>query len=46
MKVSKGNATIAVVLTAWASGHPIRIVGSGACDIWGDTESVAYVFTE
>ncbi len=41
-----GKATIAVVLTAWTTGHPIRIVGKGTCDIWGDTESVAYILTE
>jgi hypothetical protein len=41
-----GTALIATILTAWSTGHNVQINGSGLCDIWGDTESIASIYTE
>jgi hypothetical protein len=41
-----GTSLIATILTAWSTGHNVQINGSGLCDIWGDTESIASIYTE
>jgi hypothetical protein len=37
-----GQAMASALLTAWSLHKQITVIGSGACDIWGDTESVSY----
>jgi hypothetical protein len=41
-----GMAIISTLLTAFALGRNVQITGTGICDIWGDTESIAAVYTE
>jgi hypothetical protein len=41
-----GTSLIATILTAWSIGHNVQINGSGLCDIWADTESIASIYTE
>jgi hypothetical protein len=38
-----GKAQIATVLAAQSAGHNISILGTGTCDVWGDTETVFWV---
>jgi hypothetical protein len=37
-----GQAAAAGIITAFANKRPIGVQGTGACEIWADTESVAY----
>lgn len=37
-----GQSAVAVLLTAYAKGKAVNVVGTGSCTIWGDTETVAY----
>lgn len=37
-----GQAMLSVFLNAWAQHKQIVVVGAGACNLWGDTESVAF----
>lgn len=41
-----GTSLIATILTACSTGHNVQINGSGLCDIWSDTESIASIYTE
>jgi hypothetical protein len=41
-----GMTIISTLLAALALGRNVEINGSGACDIWADTESIASVYTE
>jgi len=41
---AKGQAMLSVLLTAYASGKPISIQGTGDCRDWPDTESIDYFF--
>jgi hypothetical protein len=38
-----GQATLSLVMTAYATGKPITVYGTGACDMWPDTETVNYI---
>lgn len=38
-----GQAAAAVVLTAFSTKRPIGVQGSGACEVWADTESVSFL---
>jgi hypothetical protein len=38
-----GAAMIAIALTAYAAQTSIYIVGTGACTVWADTETVSYI---
>ena len=40
-----GKAQIAIVLSALARGATVWIQGSGACDVWPDTETVLLVYS-
>lgn len=40
-----GKAQIAVIVSALARGSTITIQGSGACDLWPDTESILWVLS-
>jgi hypothetical protein len=37
-----GQAMASALLTAWSLHKQISVIGSGVCDIWGDTETVSY----
>lgn len=37
-----GQAAAALLLSAWAAHKQIWVIGSGACTIWGDTETISY----
>ena len=41
-----GQAIISTLLSAQATGRWVQIGGTGACDIWSDTETILYVYTE
>lgn len=38
-----GQAMAAAILAAQMAGHTVTIMGRGVCDIWPDTESIAYI---
>ena len=38
-----GNARIATILFAHATGRSVDIAGTGECGVWGDTESIAWI---
>ena len=38
-----GKTQLAAVLTAYALGKQITVIGTGACNIWGDRETVNYL---
>jgi hypothetical protein len=38
-----GRAQISTVLAAQSAGRLISILGTGTCDVWGDTETVFWV---
>ena len=40
-----GKALMAALLTAYAQKRPVSVQGSGACDIWPDTETILYIQT-
>lgn len=37
-----GQAVASALLTAWSLHKQIAVTGSGACDVWADTETVVY----
>lgn len=39
---SQGQAMIAGLLTAYATGRRISVTGTGTCALWADTETVEY----
>ncbi len=48
IKISQpgGRALVATMLTAKAMGSIVSIVGTGACEFYPDTESIAYTVVE
>ncbi|PXA84658.1 hypothetical protein DMC18_23630 [Caulobacter sp. D5] len=40
-----GQAKLALLTTAYATKQPIVVYGKGACNVWGDTETVEYFHT-
>jgi hypothetical protein len=40
---SGANVVIATALAAHASGQAIDIYGTGACDVWPDTETINFI---
>jgi hypothetical protein len=38
-----GQATLAVLLTAYGLGKQVTVFGTGACDVWSDSETVFYI---
>jgi len=38
-----GQGMMAAILAAQMAGRNVSIMGRGSCDIWSDTESMAYV---
>jgi hypothetical protein len=40
-----GKTQLAGLLTAYASGSPVVIMGTGTCSVWSDTESIDYFYT-
>ena len=41
-----GKAMLATVIAANAQGKSVHIVGTGACDVWGDRETVHYIVVD
>ena len=39
---SQGQAMVAALLSAYMAHKRITVVGTGTCDVWGDTETVNY----
>lgn len=39
-----GKVTVALIMQAIALGKEITVQGKGVCDVWGDRETVLYVF--
>jgi hypothetical protein len=37
-----GKSQVVGILTAYATGKDVTMVGTHSCDLWGDTESVHY----
>jgi hypothetical protein len=44
VKTAQGKAAYSTVLLAYALGKKLRVIGTGNCDVWGDRESVNYLF--
>ena len=40
-----GKVLAAAVLTAYSLGKRVTIIGNGTCDVYGDTESISYIYT-
>lgn len=40
---AQGQSQVSAMLTAYATGAQVVVVGTGACDVWGDTETVQYL---
>ena len=38
-----GASIVATALSAHATGTEVDIVGTGACDVWSDTETINYI---
>lgn len=38
-----GQATMAAILAAHLTGQTLDITGRGVCDVWGDTETIAWM---
>lgn len=38
-----GQSVLATLLMAYAQGKSVNFVGTGNCDVWPDSESIAYV---
>ena len=38
-----GKAILAVMLAAKYAGKTVRVTGTGACDVWGDRETVLHI---
>ena len=38
-----GQAAVSLLITAKQNGKQIAVWGSGACDIWGDTETISWI---
>ena len=41
-----GKTQAAVLITAYSTGKQVTIVGTGACDVVADTETVGYFYTD
>jgi hypothetical protein len=41
-----GRVMIATVLSAQAQGRLVTVNGSGACEVWGDRETAAMIWTQ
>jgi hypothetical protein len=41
--IPEGQAMLSFLLTLFASGKPVIVVGTGVCTDWGDTETVRYI---
>ena len=39
-----GKSQLSGLLVAYSTGKPIVIYGTGACDIYGDTETLSYYY--
>jgi len=37
-----GKAMVAAIYTAYATNSRVNIVGTGTCDVWGDTETILF----
>jgi hypothetical protein len=45
-QTSAGQAVLATVLSAYATGKPLVVAGNSTCDVAGDTESVSYLYID
>jgi hypothetical protein len=43
--IAAGQAQVAVILSALARGATVSIQGSGACDVWPDTETILWILS-
>lgn len=43
---SAGQSMLSILLTAYAQGKRIWIVGTGTCPDWGDSETVSYFYID
>ena len=41
-----GKTQAAVLITAYSTGKQVTLVGTGACDVVADTETVNYFYTD
>jgi hypothetical protein len=44
VKTAQGKAAYSTVLLAYSLGKKLRVIGMGTCDLWGDRESVNWLF--
>ncbi|HWW24892.1 MAG TPA: hypothetical protein VNZ85_03240 [Caulobacter sp.] len=45
-QTSAGQAVLATVLSAYATGKPLIVAGNSTCDVVGDTESISYLYID
>jgi hypothetical protein len=43
---AKGQAMLSALMTFYALGRPVAVVGTGTCPDWGDTETVRYIIRQ
>lgn len=43
-KTDAGKVMLSVLLSAQARGKAISVLGKNVCDVWGDRESVLYIY--
>jgi hypothetical protein len=44
LSTQSGKAMYALLLTAYAQGKQVAVVGTGTCSAWGDRESPVYIY--
>lgn len=44
LDTAAGKGTYALLLTAVAQGLTVNVVGNGTCSVWGDRETVSYIY--
>jgi hypothetical protein len=44
LTTQSGKAMYALLLTAYAEGKQVAVVGTGTCSAWGDRESPVYIY--
>ena len=40
-----GKVLAAAIFANYSLGKQVTIIGSGTCDVYGDTESISYIYT-
>ena len=41
-----GQGAIAILLNAYNRGKKVYVMGTGSCSIWGDTETIMFIYVQ